>query len=451
MNPTKKRIILASGARTPIGHVNKSLADLRPDELGTMAIKNVLEKSKIDPNEVDGVLLGWVGQLSNAPNIARVCALNAGLPEKSVAYTLHVNCVSGIEAVASAARQILVGEGDVFIAGGTESMSSFPYSIRGARRYRGLKTLDDLKKNWDHLLTDPHIEIGDCMLEGLRDPVKGMIMAETAEILAQLYDISRDEQDDYAVQSYRRAIDGIRKGIFKSYVHPVVKNGQTLLEQDENPLQREAFVLDPEKAKKAIPMFDNEEYPFKKFWDTYGHEIPGKKFIEGKTKGTITPFNSCPRSDGAAAVIVASEEKAKKLKLDIIAELKGWGFAGVNPALMGMGPAHAAQKALSWINIPFEKMDIIELHEAFAAGCLAIFKEGKKKFNHNWESKWKEGRVNPYGGSIALGHPLAASGTRILLNLAYELKADPKAKMGLAAACAAGGVSGSAILEKYEG
>lgn len=451
MEMMKKRVVLACGSRTPIGHMNKSLADLQPAELGTIAIRNVLEKSQMDPKEVDGVLLGWVGQLSNAPNIARVCALNAGLPEQSVAFTLHVNCVSGIEAVASAARQILVGEGELFIAGGTESMSSFPYTIRGARRYRGLKTLEDLKKNWGSLPTDPHIEIGDCMLEGLRDPVKGMIMAETAEILAQCYDISREEQDNYAVQSYARAIDAIRKGVFKSYVPPVIKNGQVLLEQDENPLQREAFVLDPEKAKKAITLFDNEEYPFKKFWEAYGHEIKGKKFIEGKTKGTITPFNSCPRSDGAAAVIVTSEEKAKKLKLDIIAEIKSWGFAGVNPAFMGMGPAFAAKKALDWGKVSFDSVDIIELHEAFAAGCLAIFKVGKQKFGHDWESKWRQKRLNPHGGSIALGHPLGASGTRILLNLGYELKNDPKAKMGLAAACAAGGISGAMVLEKYEG
>jgi acetyl-CoA C-acetyltransferase len=451
MEIVKKRIVLADGKRTPIGHVNKSLADLRPDELGTMAIREVLQSSDLDPKRVDGVLMGWVGQLSNAPNIARVCALNAGIPEQAVAFTLHVNCVSGIEAVASAARQILVGEGEVFIAGGTESMSSFPYTIRGARRYRGLKTLEDVKKNWHNLLEDPKIEVGDSMLEGLRDPVKGMIMAETAEILAQSYDLPREEQDAYAVESYRRAIDGIRKGIYKPYVPPVKRDGQTLLEHDENPLLREAFVLDPEKAKKAPLMFDNEEYPFKKFWDSYGQEIKGKKFIPGVSKGTITPFNSCPRSDGAAVVIVTTEEKAKELGLHIIAELKGWGFAGVNPAFMGVGPAFAAKKALDLTKISFDDLDIIELHEAFAAGCLAIFKVGKEKFNHEWKTKWKEGRVNPHGGSLALGHPLAASGTRILLNLGYELQENPKAKVGLAAACAAGGVSGSVVLAKYEG
>ncbi|MBI1870881.1 MAG: thiolase family protein [Chlamydiae bacterium] len=451
MEIIKKRIVLACGMRTPIGHINKSLADLRPDEMGTMAIRSVIEKAKIDPKLVDGVLMGWVGQLSNAPNIARVCALNAGMSEQSVAFTLHVNCVSGIEAVASAARQILVGEGELFIAGGTESMSSFPYTIRGARRYRGLKTLNDVKKNWNTLLEDPHIEIGDCMLEGLRDPVKGMIMAETAEILAQLYDISRDEQDHYAVESYRRAIEGIRKGVFKPYVSPVIKNGTVLLSEDENPLQRENFVLDPEKAKKAPALFDNEAYPFKNFWASYGHEIRGKKYIDGKTHGTITAFNSCPRSDGAAAVIVTTDTKAKELGLDIIAELKSWGFTGVNPALMGVGPTFATEKALERAKVSFDKLDILELHEAFAAGCLAIFKVGQNKFGHHWQEKWKAGQVNPYGGSIALGHPLAASGTRILLNLGYELKASPKGKLGLAAACAAGGVSGSAVLEKYEG
>lgn len=448
MEIIKKRIVLANGTRTPIGHVNKSLADVRPDELGTFVIRSILQKSDLNPKAVDGVLMGWVGQLSNAPNIARVCALNAGLAIESIAFTLHVNCVSGIEAVVSAARKIMTGEGELFIAGGTESMSSCPYTIRGARKYRGLKTLEDLKKNWHTLLDDPHIELGDCVLEGLRDPVKKMIMAETAEILAQFYEISREDQDLYAVESYRRAIEAVKNRTYASYVPPFVKDGQTLLEQDENPLQRESFVRDPEKAKKAITMFDNQEYPFKKFWESYGHEIKGKRFVEGVTRGTITPFNSCPRSDGAAAVIVTTDEKAKALKLHPFAELVGWGYAGVDPAYMGMGPAYAAKKALDSTKISFDDMDIIELHEAFAAGCLAIFQVGKKNFGHDWMRKWKEGNVNPHGGSIALGHPLAASGTRILLNLGYELQAHPKAKYGLAAACAAGGISGSVILEK---
>ena len=451
MDIAAKNIVLANGVRTPIGHVNKSLADETPVQLGTTVIKNLLQKTNLAPDTIDGILLGWVGQMSNAPNIARVCALHAGLSERSLAFTVHVNCVSGIEAVVSAARQIICGEGEVYIAGGTESMGSLPYVIRGARKYRGLKTLDDLKKNWASLITDPHIDIGDCMLEGLRDPVKGMIMAETAEIVAQTYNISREEQDRYAVESYSRAIAAIRNGHLKNYVIPYQRDGQTILENDENPILRENFVKEPEKAKKAPLMFDNEEYPFKKFWDLYGSEIKGKQFVDGVTHGTITPFNSCPRSDGAAAVIVTTEKKAKELKLEIIAELKGWGYAGVNPSLMAVGPAFAAKNALDFSKVKFDDLDIIELHEAFAAGCLGIFRVGEEKFGHSWQAKWKDGHVNPYGGSLALGHPLAASGTRILLNLAYELRGMPKAKFGLAAACAAGGVSGSVVLGQYQG
>lgn len=450
MEMTRKRIVLADGSRTPIGHVNRSLADLRPDELGTLAIQAVMAKSNLDPTLVDGVMMGWVGQLSNAPNIARVCALNAGIPESSVAFTFHVNCVSGIEAVASAARQILSDEGELFIAGGTESMSAFPYAIRGARKYRGLKTLEDLKKNWPTLINDPHIEVGDCMLEGLRDPVKGMIMAETAEILAQTYDISRDEQDAYAVESYRRAIDAIHRGVYRPYVPEVKVDGRVILDRDENPFMREHFVKDPEKAKKAPAMFDNDEYPFKLFWDRYAPEIKGKSYVEGVSRGTVTAFNSCPRSDGAAAVIVTTDRKAEELGLHIMAELDRWSFAGVSPALMGMGPAYAAKRVLDAAKVRFEDLDIIELHEAFSAGCLAIFTVGLKEFAHPWREKWKAGQVNPYGGSLALGHPLAASGTRILLNLGYELLERKDAKIGLAAACAAGGVSAGVVLRKYE-
>ena len=448
MEAKSRRIVLCGGIRTAIGHIAKSLAGVMPEDLMGQAIKALIERSSLYPQAVDGVMVGWVGQGSHAPNIARISVLKAGLPEKAHAVTVQANCVSGLEAIASAARHIAMGEGELYIAGGTESMSTFPYALRGPRSAKALRSLEALKANWASILSDPAVSLCDTIEEGLNDPVKNLNMAATAEVCAQMFSISREDQDAYAFETFRRALEGERNGFYEDHVVPVVENGQVILKEDEYPFLRESLVKKPEMIRKAPTLFDSESFTIKDFYAKFGEFIQGKKYKEGESKGTVTLFNSCARSDGAAAVIVTSYERARDLKLEILGEIKSWGFWGINPAHMGIAPVFASQLALERAKAKLSEMSYIELHEAFSATCLAIFKVGKEKHGQDWESFWKKGTLNPRGGSIALGHPLAATGARVVLNLLHDMKHDPKAKIGLATACAAGGLGGAMVIEK---
>ena len=445
----EKRIVLCSGIRTPIGHLSRSLSHIPPEHLIKETIITLLSHTSLYPHAVDGMMLGWVGQGSHAPNLARIAVLLAGLPEKAHATTIQENCVSGIEAVCSAVRHIVMGEGELYLAGGVESMSTFPYAIRGSRSAKSLRSLDMLKKNWGALWEDPEVKITDCMEEGLTDPVKNLSMAATAEVCAQMYSISRKEQDAYAFESFKRALLGQENGFYDSHVFPYSEEGQPeILKRDESPQLRADLVKKPEMIGKAPLLFDSCQMSIEQFYRVYGAHILGKRYQAGKTEGTVTLFNSCARSDGAAVIIVASEKRARELNLDILAEVRGWGFWGNNPAHMGISPVFATQLALDRAGVRFDDLDSIELHEAFAATCLSIFKVGKEKYGQNWQDKWNHGVINPHGGSIALGHPLAATGTRIILNTLYQMKLNHK-RLGLATACAAGGLGGAIIVEKY--
>jgi acetyl-CoA C-acetyltransferase len=446
---TSKKIVICGGVRTPIGHLAKSLAGLLPEDLMEQAIRGVLRNSALYPHAVDGVLVGWVGQGSHAPNIARVSVLKAGLPEKAHAYTVQANCVSSLETVASAYRHIVMGEGELYLAGGTESMSTFPYAIRGSRASKFLRSMETLRANWAGLPDSPDVVITDTTEEGLTDPIEKINMAATAEICAQMYSITREAQDKYAWESYKRALESERGGFYASHVLPITRDGQVLLEKDEYPFLREGIVEKPHMMGKAPLIFDGPSYSIKDFYRDNGRYILGKQYEEGKTRGTLSLFNACARSDGAAAVVVASEERAKDLGLEILAEIKSWGFWGSNPAYMGVSPVFATAVALERANLKFSDLDHIELHEAFAATCLSIFKVGKEKYRQDWDTMWTAQRVNPHGGTLALGHPLAATGARLLLNLIHAMREDSKAHFGLATACASGGLGGAMVLQKY--
>ncbi len=440
--------MICAGARTPFGHLAKTLANVPPEELIGSVIRDLIKKTNLDPAHVDGVMVGWVGQGSHAPNIARIATLKAGrLPEKAHAVTVQANCVSGLEAIASAARHILLGEGDLYIAGGTESMSTFPYAIRGPRSAKSLRSLQNVKENWTDLLNNPEVCITDTMEEGLTDPIKDINMAATAEVCAQMFGISREEQDRYAAESFKRCLDAQESGFYSSHVTPFKLKGELVLEKDEYISLRKNLVAKPEMISKAPTLFDTERFTIKDFYEKFGKHIEGKAYSPA-AKGTVTLFNSCARSDGAAAVIVTSEEMAKDCGLTILGEIKSWSFYGINPAHMGIAPVFAAQNALERADLKFDDLDQIELHEAFAATCLSIFHLGREKFGQSWRELWEKKRLNPHGGSIPLGHPLAATGTRIVLNLLYALKENPEAKFGMATACAAGGLGGAMIIEK---
>ncbi len=447
MNAQSKTIVVAGGARTPIGHLSRSLAGLTADEILVDALQATMSRAKLPKDAVDGVIAGWVGQGFQAPNIARVAALRAGLPERVQSVTVQNNCVSSIESVSAACRFILAGEGELYLAAGTEVMSRLPYTIDGSRAAKALRSLDTVKAKWGELLTTAEVSVVDAMEAGLTDPVEKINMAGTAEVCAQLYGISRAEQDDYARESFRRCLAGWKSGFYDSHVVPVVRGGQTVLDKDEYPFLREDLAEKPQMFAKAPALFDNSAYPLRDFYRDFGRHITGKSYQEGM-KGSVTLFNSCGRSDGAAAVIVTTAEKARALGLEVLAEIKGWGYVGNNPAHMGVAPALAAPIALQRAGVSFDALDQIELHEPFAATVLSIFKLGREKFGHDWAAKNASGALNPHGGSIAVGHPLGATGARLMLNLVHALRKNPKGRYGLLAACAGGGMGGALVVER---
>ena len=252
MNVTSKKIVLCKGLRTVIGHLSKSLATVAPEDLMGSAIRELIRQSNLDPLRVDGVIVGWVGQGSHAPNIARIAMLKAGrMPEKAHALTIQENCVSGMEAISSAARHILTGEGKLYIAGGTESMSTFPYAIRGPRSAKALRSLRPSKKIGRSLWNNPEVVITDTMEEGLTDPVRHLNMAATAEVCAQMFDIDREAQDAYAYETFKRGYESELNGFYKSHVIPVMKDGVQLLDTDEYVMLRKGLVQKPEMIKKA--------------------------------------------------------------------------------------------------------------------------------------------------------------------------------------------------------
>lgn len=447
MNALSKTIVIAGGARTPIGHLSRSLANLPPADLLVDALTATLSRAKLSKDAVDGVIAGWVGQGFQAPNIARVAALRAGLPEKIQSVTVQNNCVSSIESIASACRFIMAGEGELYLAGGVEVMSRLPYTIDGSRAAKALRNFDTVKAKWGELLATADVSVTDAMEAGLTDPVEHINMAGTAEVVAQIYGVGRAEQDEYARESFRRALAGWKSGFYNSHVVPVSRGGAVVLDKDEYPHLREDLAEKPAMFAKAPAAFDNSSYPLKDFYRDYGRHMPGKSYQEGM-KGGVTLFNSCGRSDGAAAVIVTTAEKAKALGLDVLAEIKGWGFVGNNPAHMGVAPALSAPVALQRAGVSFDALDQIELHEPFAATVLSIFKLGKDKFGHDWAAKNASGALNPNGGSIAVGHPLGATGARLALNLVHALRGNPKGRYGMLAACAGGGMGGALVVEK---
>ncbi len=447
MNAQSKTVVVAGGARTPFGHLARSLSPVPPEDLLVMALQAAVGRAKLPKEAVDGVIAGWVGQAFSAPNIARVAALRAGLPEKVQSVTVQNNCVSSIESIASAVRFILAGEGELYLAAGVETMSRLPYSIDGSRAAKALRSLDTVKAKWAELPTTPEVSVVDAMEEGLTDPVERINMAGTAEVCAQLYGVGRAEQDEYARESFRRSLEGWKNGFYATHVVPVSKDGAVLLDKDEYPHLRADLVEKPKMFGKAPALFDNSAYSIKDFYRDFGRHMDGKAPADD-AKGSVTLFNSCGRSDGAAAVIVTTAEKAKALGLEVLAEIKGWGFVGNNPARMGVSPALAAPVALSRAGVSFDALDQIELHEPFAATVLSIFKLGKEKFGHDWAAKNAAGALNPNGGSIAVGHPLGATGARLMLNLVHALRANPKGRLGMMAACAGGGMGGAMVVER---
>jgi acetyl-CoA C-acetyltransferase len=396
-------IVIVGGVRTPVGAHGGALRTQSAVDLGVLAFRTLIERTGVDAALFDDVVLGCAAQPSEAANIGRVVALMAGVPDHVPGYTVHRNCASGLEAMVSAYRAIAAGEGTMYLVGGAESLSSVPYAVKGARW--GLKLR--------------HSEFTDMLWEGLTDPVCGLIMGATAENLAERYEISREEQDEFAVNSHKKAFRAQRMDKFKDEIVPVeiVKKvagqevARELITQDEG--------VNPTLSTRKAAL-----YP--------------AVFRQG---GTVTPANSCPLNDAAAAVIVTTAARARELGLTPRARISGYAYAGVDPAYMGIGPAFAIPKALTKAGVSLDEIGVIELNEAFAAQAMAVGLELERQ-GHTWD--WT--RVNPLGGAIALGHPIGATAIKLAVTAMGEMERENH-RYGLVTMCVGGGQGGAMVLE----
>ena len=383
--------VIVSAVRSPIGRAGGALGKIPPEYYGAEVIKEAIKRVGLDPNEIEDVLFG--NCLNAGGNIARLCALQAGLPEEIPGVTIDRQCGSGLNAVNSAAQAIMAGMGDVFIAGGTESCSLKPYIMEHMEFFS--KTLPQFRGGFQ-LSTN---EIG--------NPPMGI----TAENLAEKYQISRLEQDEFSLYSQQKMGKAMETGLFKSQIVPLTipvgKNKSLVFDTDEHPRPQTTL----EGLGKLSPAF--------------------------KANGTVTAGNSSGVNDAAAAIVVMSAEKAKALGLKPLAKIRTFAYAGVDPNIMGIGPVPATKKALAKAGLSLEDIDLIELNEAFAAQVLAVDRE--LHFNMD--------KVNVNGGAIAHGHPIAATGAILTAKLVHEMKRRD-VQFGLITACIGGGQGVATIFER---
>ena len=390
-------IVIASACRTAIGTFGGTLKDVPAAELGAIVVKEAVKRAGIKPEQVDEVIFGNVLQAGLGQNIARQVTLKAGLPIETTAMTINIVCGSGLKSVALAANQILAGESEIVVCGGTENMSAAPYAVPSARwgaRMNNSKMIDVMVN------------------DGLWDAFNQYHMGITAENVAEKYGITREMQDEFAVASQSKAEAAIKAGKFKDEIVPVVihgKKGDTVFDTDEHP----KFGTTLEKVAKLKPAFKRDG-------------------------GTVTAANASGINDSAAALVVMSKEKADELGIKPLATIVSYATGGVDPSIMGVGPVPAVTKAMARANMTIDDIDLIEANEAFAAQSLAVAQD----------LKFDMSKVNVNGGAIALGHPIGASGARILVTLLYEMQKREDAKKGLATLCIGGGQGQALIVEK---
>jgi acetyl-CoA acyltransferase len=425
-----REVVLIDGYRTPFAKAGTALADVSARELGRVAVTELLARSGVDPAEIDEVVLGNVAQPSESTNIARVVALLSGIPERVPAFTVQRNCASGLESIAQAHQKIAAGDADLIIAGGVESMSRIPlYMSEGLTHM--FERLARARSPGDKLAALSTVRPRDlkpriALAEGLTDPVSGLNMGETAEILAKEFGVSREAQDDFALQSHRRTVAAMESGRMAqeivSVFEPPYKQAVT---EDVGPRRGQTL----EALAKLKPYFD-------------------------RRYGTVTVGNSCPITDGAAAILVASAEKARELGLKPAGRIKGYAFVGLDPARMGLGPTHATPVALKRAGVAFKDIGLIELNEAFAAQVIAneIAMASAKYCREKLGLDGPIGEIdrsimNVNGGAIALGHPVGVSGTRLTLTLLREMR-KRDVPLGLATLCVGGGQGAAVVLER---
>src|SRR5215210_6973124 len=395
MSTNDHDIVLAAPVRTPIGKFGGALAALSAADLGTAATRAALERAGLDPARVDQVIFGHGRQAGGGPNTARQIAYRAGVPVDRPAYTVNQACASGLQSVLSAARTILTGEARVVLAGGTESMSNTPYYLPRAR--------------WGYRMGNAEIVDG-MYKDGFNDPLSELAMGETAEELATEMGIDRAASDAYALESQLRCERARANGRFDAEIVPVTvpgRKGDVTLERDEHP--RDGTTIESLTKLPAV-------------------------FRKG---GAVTAGNASGITDGAAAIVVASRAAARELGLPVVARLVGWEVVGVEPRIMGIGPVPAVRRLLAKTGLDTGAIDEVELNEAFACQVLAC----------NRELGFDTARLNPDGGAISLGHPIGASGTRILVTLLHGLE-KRGGERGIATLCVSGGMGIAALVER---
>lgn len=390
-----KEIYIVSATRTAIGSFGGTLKDVSAVELGTTVMKEAIKRANIAPEAVNEVYFGCVVPAGLGQNISRQCALKAGLPITVPCTTLNMVCGSGMKTVVEAARTILAGDAEIVMAGGTENMSAAPYyvpSVRWGARMGDTKMVDSFVK------------------DGLWEAFNNYHMGMTAENVAEQWGITREQQDAFSLRSQQRAVAAVQSGRFADEIVPVVI-----------------------KTKKGEIEFKVDEYPKA---NTTAEGLAKLRPAFKKDGGTVTAGNASGINDCAAAIILASGEKVKELGLKPLAKLIGYGQAGVDPKIMGVGPIDASRNALKKANLTVADMDLVEANEAFAAQSLAVA--------HDLGLDPEKTNVN--GGAIALGHPIGASGARIIVSLLYEMK-KRNAKRGLATLCIGGGMGIATVYE----
>ncbi|GAB6175088.1 acetyl-CoA C-acetyltransferase [Paradesulfitobacterium aromaticivorans] len=395
------QVVIIDGLRTPVGVLGGALKDIPAEELLRQVFAELLRRTAIDPAQIDEVIAGCGFNPSNAPNVARVAALLAGVPKTVPGATINVNCGSAMKALTFAYQAVKAGEGDVFVVGGTESMSNIPYILHKAR-FGGYRFGNG--------------ELVDMLWESLTDPVCGQLMGRTAENLVEEFGITREEQDDFALESHHKAVAAARTGKFNAEIVPV------------------KTVKKSKAGSVEIVALAEDEGPRP---DLTREQLSGLRaaFKEG---GSVTAGNSCGINDGASAVLVMSAGKAKELGLKPKAVIRSIAWVGLEPQRMGLGPALALPKALKYAGLNLEELDAIEINEAFAAqvlSCLRVLPVDRNKLNLN-------------GGAIPLGHAVGSTGTRLIITLMNILEQN-NFKSGAASMCVGGGQGGAVVLERF--
>lgn len=389
-------VVIVAAVRTPIGSFGGSLKDISAVDLGSLVIKNAIERAGLEPEQVDEVIMGNVLGAGLGQNVARQMSVHAGVPVTVPAFTINKVCGSGLKAVQLAVQAVLCGDAEVVVAGGAENMSQAPYILPNQR--------------WGSRMGNATV-VDTMLRDGLTDGFEDYHMGITAENVAEQYGITREDQDSFALQSQKRAVAAVEAGRFKEEIVPV-----------EIPQRRGEPLV-----------FDTDEFPRK----DVSLEGLSKLRPAFQKDGSVTAGNSSGINDGAAAVVVMSAEKAKELGIPVLATIKSYASAGLDPKVMGCGPIYASRKALEKAGLTVADLDLVESNEAFAAQACAVAKE----LNLDLE------KVNVNGGAISLGHPIGASGCRILVTLLHEMQ-KRDAKRGLATLCIGGGMGTALIVER---